>query len=245
MTKPWFLLACSALQREFESLLSTAARPVCTRFVTMGLHDRSADAAREVLQAEVDAVDEDAFDAILLGYGLCNRGAIGLCARSLPLIIPKVQDCVGMLLGGRERYVELASAQPRNWYRLPGWMEAEASGPNPLRNGLSPDLAEIEASHGAEAARWLEEQLGAHRACYDTDVFLDDGSEHAAGWAEAAERSAAEADRAFRREPAKLDVLRAMLAGTWDPDRFAVAPPGATFRDRHDGELLDAAGEAS
>ena len=49
------------------------------------------------------SVDESKYEAILLGYGLCSNGLVGLTARSIPLVIP-VHDCITLFLGSKEQY---------------------------------------------------------------------------------------------------------------------------------------------
>jgi len=46
------------------------------------------------LQAAIDKVEERQYDALLMGYGLCNNGIVGLTTKSIPLVIPRGHDCI-------------------------------------------------------------------------------------------------------------------------------------------------------
>jgi hypothetical protein len=55
------------------------------------------------IQESIDRVDPARHEAVLLGYGLCNNGVVGLHA-PVPLVISRAHDCITLLLGSRERY---------------------------------------------------------------------------------------------------------------------------------------------
>ena len=74
------VIACSSLRPELEMLAASAKTEITVRHLEMGLHQRSAAALREALQSAIDEADGD---AVAIGYGLCNRGVVGLQARSV------------------------------------------------------------------------------------------------------------------------------------------------------------------
>ena len=65
-------------------------------------------------------------DRIVIGYGVCGRGTIGIQSRDIPLSIPKVHDCIAMFLGGSEAYRREFKKFPGTYYISAGWHEEKA-----------------------------------------------------------------------------------------------------------------------
>ena len=70
------------------------------------LHKNPQAELRPALQRVIDEVEagEETYDAILLGFGLCSMGIVGLHSSKMPLVVPRAHDCITMLLGSRETY---------------------------------------------------------------------------------------------------------------------------------------------
>ena len=66
------ILACEVAFREICWATARSASLVDLEFLSQGYHDNS-DIGRERLQERIDAVPEGKFDALLLGYALCNN----------------------------------------------------------------------------------------------------------------------------------------------------------------------------
>jgi hypothetical protein len=68
-------------------------------------------------------------DALLLGYGLCGNALENpktLLDVGVPVFVPMdgdkpVDDCVGLILGGREHYYAEQRRVPGTFYMTPGW----------------------------------------------------------------------------------------------------------------------------
>ncbi|MDR1320217.1 MAG: DUF1638 domain-containing protein [Gracilibacteraceae bacterium] len=118
------LIACKVLQRQAEAL----GMPYESIYLEQGLHKYPQLLTKE-LQKAVDA--SGAYGTILLGYGLCSRAVVGLRAAShQKMIIPRIDDCIGICMGGRERYYREFHARPGTYYFTRGWVEV---GDDPLR----------------------------------------------------------------------------------------------------------------
>jgi hypothetical protein len=74
------------------------------------------------LQEQIDAVAQPSF--IIVGYGLCGNGLVGVNARQHTLIIPRTHDCVAIFLGSHQRYVQRFFANPNTYYLTKGWIDA-------------------------------------------------------------------------------------------------------------------------
>ena len=60
------------------------------------------------------------YDAILLGYALCGRGTEGLRAGKTQLVLPRLHDCIGLLMGSHQAYMAYFEGHPGVYYRSPG-----------------------------------------------------------------------------------------------------------------------------
>lgn len=139
---PIVILACKVLQSLIEPHLPDAKMPAT--FMDYGLH-RTPQLMTPALQAEIDGIVEPS--TIIVGYGLCGNGLAGLKARQHTLIVPRVDDCITMLLGSYRRYMEEFSAEPGTYYLTKGWLE---SGSHPLK-----EYREYQEKYDEETAAWL------------------------------------------------------------------------------------------
>ncbi len=90
-------------------------------FMEQHLHDRP-EIMRKKLQEEIDKVSSD-YDKIILTYGLCSNGVVGLKSGGHEIVIPRVDDCISLFLGSRERYIEEFKKDPATYYLCKGWIE--------------------------------------------------------------------------------------------------------------------------
>jgi hypothetical protein len=139
---PVVILACKVLQSLMEPHLRDGKVP--SIFMEYGFH-RTPQLMTPALQEEVDRITEPS--TIIVGYGLCGNGLLGLKARQHTLIVPRADDCITMLLGSYQRYMEEFSAEPGTYYLTKGWLE---SGSHPLK-----EYREYLEKYDAETADWL------------------------------------------------------------------------------------------
>ena len=82
---------------------------------------------KEATQAQIDEVSEPSL--IILGYGLCGNGMHGIQAGPHTLLIPRVDDCIAMLMGSRGRYLAEKQKNAGTYFMTRGWLDSDA---NPL-----------------------------------------------------------------------------------------------------------------
>jgi hypothetical protein len=146
------LLACSVFEREIGLHAAAAAHIVETRYFEMGLHDRP-DHLRTELQKNLSAVDARTdIEAVVLAYGLCGRGTVGLRPLRHKLVIPRAHDCITVFMGSKSTYAEHQRACPTAYYYTPGW-NRERRVPGPER--LAAVKAELAKKFDADDVDWL------------------------------------------------------------------------------------------
>src|SRR5271157_2594395 len=117
------LITCEIFYREFCSVMARSPNTVDVEFLPKGLHDIGVEGMRTRLQTALDRVDDPRYEAVLMGYGLCNNGVVGLTAGKYPLVIPRAHDCITLFLGGAERYLDYFNNHPGVYFMTTGWME--------------------------------------------------------------------------------------------------------------------------
>jgi N-methylhydantoinase A/oxoprolinase/acetone carboxylase beta subunit len=122
-TKKTFVIACAVLARDIQRVAEQMSMSVGTKFLEAGLHDRP-NLLRKKLQAAIDEVSaSNRWERIVIGYGVCGRGTVGIQAREIPLTIPKVHDCIALFLGGDAAYQREFKKYPGTYYLSAGWYD--------------------------------------------------------------------------------------------------------------------------
>ena len=147
---PVVIIACRVLQSLLQELAPAAAAQNAV-FMDYGLHRQPAKMTRE-LQEKIDGIKEPSL--ILLGYGLCGKGLAGIKSDRHTLKIPRVDDCIAILLGSRQAYRREFNAVPGTYYLSKGWLE---SGSHPLK-----EYEEYSQKYGREKTAWIMEQQYQH-----------------------------------------------------------------------------------
>jgi hypothetical protein len=217
-----------------EHVALRSPHTVEVEILTMGLHDLGV-GMRSHVQARIDAADNDSYDAILLGYGLCGRGTEGLRAGKTPLVIPRAHDCITLLMGDRAKYTAYFEDHPGVYYRSPGWVEFQtgqtlqpASANNML--GERRTREEFIAQYGEENGEYLYQQFTAYRRRYSGLTYISTGVAWDSISREKAKDEAAKQGWSFEEVKGSLVLLERMVNGDWDSADFLVVPPGASVR---------------
>lgn len=236
------LLCCEVLYREACSQIASGPHTCDVEFVPKGLHDLDTDKMVARLQEQIDAAGGGGYDAILLGYGLCNNGVVGLVARGTQLVLPRAHDCITILLGSREKYKDYASAHPGTYYRTVGWFEREsAEGANETtmtqRLGLFQSYDALVEQYGEDNAKYVMEMMGDSTANYDRVTFIEMGLECEGVFREKAKAEAEEKGWAFDELTGSMLILRKLIHGEWDDD-FLVLQPGETIAPSYDDGVV-------
>ena len=102
------LIACEVFRPELERLTRAMRNAPEVTYLEQGLHDTPDELRRRVQQA-VDALEAKGETVIFLAYGLCGRGLTGVTGHTATLILPRVHDCIPVLLGATQEQANESS----------------------------------------------------------------------------------------------------------------------------------------
>jgi hypothetical protein len=114
-------IVCDVMKNEFMKYGEAVENNLDCIFIEQHLHN-TPDLMTIKLQETIDKVDKN-YDKILLGYGLCSNGVVGLKSETHEMLIPKVDDCISLFLGSKKRYLEEFKKDPATYYLCKGWIE--------------------------------------------------------------------------------------------------------------------------
>ncbi|TWT82126.1 hypothetical protein CA13_35870 [Planctomycetes bacterium CA13] len=238
------VLSCKIFEREIEQALERAKGNIDVEYLTLGLHCGTADEARLGIQAAVDSVSSEAYDTVLVGYGLCNFGIRGLVARDLPLVIPRSHDCISFLFGSRDRYIAFFQEQPDSYFLTSGWVDGMAEGivgPDKTvlgsQLGLNGELSELIEKYGEDNGRYLYDQLKPRQ--YAQRVYVTSGCENEEELIERAREEAEQHNCPLQVVQGDTVLLERFLNGPWDEENFLITPPGKQVAVVHDDRMID------
>jgi len=248
------LISCEALAREFYAAAAASPHVIDIQLLAFGLHN-TPDELRAAIQAAVDATTPlhpplqrgerggASYDAIIIGYGLCSRGTAGVCARSIPIVIPRMHDCITAFLGSRSRYRAEFDAHPGTYYYSPGWIERKEGDVDQgfidvHEKAYANRYAEYAAKYGEDNAKFLIEQERQWCANYTRAAFIDMG----VGCIDRYRRFTQDLARGRGWEYAELagdmSLIRRLTHGDWEGDDFLVVQPGHCIAESFDELVL-------
>lgn len=198
---------------------------------------------RELLQAEIDKVEVEKYDAILLGYGLCNNGTRDLQAK-IPLVIPKAHDCITLLLGSKDAYRSFFDKNPGTYYLSPGWIERntgeyEGAQSIPQQLGLS-SYEEYVSKYGEEDAQYIMETLGGGLNQYSKLAYIDTGTGDFTEYERESAERAAQNRWTYEKLIGSCVLLQKLFDGDWASSDFLIVEPGQTIKPTFNDDVLAA-----
>ncbi len=207
------LLACAVMEPEIRPLLRGRVEGI---FLDYGLH-RTPESMSQALQVEINRAAERDYETILLGYGLCSNGILGLQPKKQPLVIPRVHDCISLFLGSSKAYQQQATQQPGTYYLTPGWIE---KGETPLSK-----FEDYSRSYDPETAIWVLKEEMKH---YTRIALIDTGLGNPGAYRSYARRNAELLGIHYEELQGSLSYFQKLLLGPWDND-FLITKKGRTF----------------
>ena len=168
---------------------------------------------------------------IIIGYGICGKGTIGVQARNVPLTIPKVHDCIALFLGGDQAYKKEFKKYPGTYYLSAGWCE-EKTEPISQRKQWTyfgeeklyfDDLVE---KHGENAAQQTFDFLNSWQKNYQRAAFIETGVKKSTKYEKLAREMAREYKWKYDKIKGNQALIEKMITADLSTADILFVPPG-------------------
>ncbi|NOZ23945.1 MAG: DUF1638 domain-containing protein [Planctomycetes bacterium] len=237
------VIACGVFKGVLEYLAEPCANEIDIEYLEANLH-----AVPDTLNRKVTAAmarsEAKGCDAILLAYGLCNKGIVGLAPKDTTLVVPRAHDCITLFLGSLRRYREQFAKAPGTFYFSQCWVDNKG-GPRTRRRQREnhPHYREFVEKYGSENAEFILDFYESWRKNYQRAAYIRQENDRPEIRDELlpAIRDMAEAEGwRFEEIDGDLSLLRDMLDGKWGPERFLVVRPGEKIVGSPGGDVIAA-----
>jgi len=204
------------MENELNRAIAECGCPYVVIWVESGLHNvpKNLTAA---LQAILDSTPE--YSCALMAFGYCGNAVSGLRTNDKTLIIPRVDDCISLLLGsGGNR--EAMTKGNGTYFMTEGWLKGE-------RN-IWVEYQHAVQKYGRETGESIIEMMLEE---YKTLALLDTGCFDLPGADEKMRAIADTLKLEYKVIPATIEYLKRLLSGPWDDESFLVIPPQSIIKD--------------
>ena len=244
-------ICCDVFARIACSLISTSPHIVDVEFVPMLTHiepERLRNILKGIIEKSTDGSGR-VYDAVLLGYGLCGNSVTGLSC-PIPLVIPRVHDCCTVFMGSKEKFIEVFGSILSAKWSSTGYYERNRLLIQKRRNDMEDEetdqLALYKTSaeymgyvekYGEENADYIWETMHPDIKTNEAVYIRIDGYEYS----DAQENYTSETEKAgkeLRVVDGDVSLLKALIYGQWDEDRFLVVPPGKKISGVYDMQYV-------
>lgn len=241
------IIACRVLTRELSYLAATGPHMVEITWLPQGLHETPdllrksvADALKTLYDGIASGQVKYAPDAIVLGYGLCSNGVLGLESRGIPLVVPRTDDCIALLLGAQRRYLDLFATHGGTYWLSGGWIETSTGTPEERCATREKKYRDYVERFDEDNAEYLLEQEDLWRKNYNTCAYIASEVYDSPAYENIAREMAREYGWGFETHQGSLRLLTKLLRGEWNDEEFCVCPPFHRLEAAYDGTKMRA-----
>lgn len=235
------LIGCRIFSREISACTVTNKNIIHSFWLEQGLHDNP-DNLRQKIQETIDEIENinerlaNKYDAILLAYGLCSNGIVGLTARTIDLIIPRCDDCMALFLGSQEKYLDAFNNHKGIYWFNKSWVE---NGGAPTKEGFESLYKKYLEDYDEDTAQYLLEVETSYVDKYENAFFIkskiyDDTEEE-----KLIKKNAANFNWKFTLIDSDLSFLDNLLSGNWN-DTFLICKPNQITEAEYTGKKITA-----
>jgi hypothetical protein len=207
------VIACRVMEPELERVRNGDPL-VEIRYLDQGLH-RTPQKMAALVQEHVDEAAQSA-GQVVIGYGLCSNGIVGVTARGQGLFVPRCHDCIALFLGSPEAYRKAFEAKPGTYYLTPGWIAEKKDPLGILQEEYTPKF-------GEETSLWVMEEELKH---YTHIAFINTGFGDIKPLEARAKENAAFFKKAYEEIPGSLDYFVKLIRGPHEEREFFYLAPG-------------------
>ncbi len=230
MKKKIYIVACAVLAVDIRRMADELGFDCETRFLEAGLHNNPK-LLQTRLQAAIDEISaKNDGERIIVGYGVCGKGTIGVRAHGTPLVIPKVHDCISLFLGGDRAYKEQFWKNPGTYYLSSGWCDENFEPMSERRQRAwfgSEEFRfdDLVKTHGEKTAVTTFEFLNTWQKNYKRVVFIETGAKKSGTYEAYAKEMAREYNWEYEKIQGDPGLIRKLLAADKSTREILLVPP--------------------
>ncbi len=230
MKKKLYAVACAVLAIDMKHSAEKLRYDIEFKFLEAGLHNNPK-LLKEKLQAAIDEISaSNLCERIIIGYGVCGKGTIGVQSRSIPLTIPKVHDCVALFLGGDAAYKREFKKYPGTYYLSAGLCEqTEASMAKRKQFTYCGDkkleFSDLVEKHGKKAALQTFDFLNSWQKNYQRAVFIETGIKKSLKYEKLAKEMAGEYNWEYEKINGSSFLIDKMITADHSSSEILYVPP--------------------
>jgi len=230
LKKKPYVIACAVLAVDMKHSAGQLGLDLNYKFLEAGLHN-SPGQLKKKLQAAIDEISASGLcDRIIIGYGICGKGTIGIQSRNIPLTIPKVHDCIAMFLGGDEAYKREFKKYPGTYYLSAGWCE-ENTDPVSQRKQWANfgeqklKFTDLVDEYGKEAAEQTFDFLNSWQKNYQRAAFIETRAKQSSRYENFALEMAREYDWKYDKIKGSQTLIKKMITAHSSTSDILFVPP--------------------
>ena len=243
-------ICCDVFTRIACELVSKSPHVIDLEFLPMLAHDEPKKLNALIQEKIGKSINESGrrYDAVILGFGLCGNSVTGLSC-PVPMVIPKAHDCCTIQMGCKENFLaafgDILSAR----WSSTGYFE-RCHGLNNFYKGTE-QLASYKTSleymgyveqYGEENADYIWETMHPDIETDEAVYIKIDGFEYSNSF-DNYRNEIEKSDKKLKVVNGDISMLKALIDGEWDDERFLVVLPGKKIVGVYDMEYVMRAGE--
>ncbi len=230
MKKKPFVIACAVLAIDMKHSAAELGLDIDYKFLEAGLHNNPP-LLKEKLQAAIDEISASGLcSRIIIGYGVCGKGTIGVQSRNLPMTIPRVHDCIALFLGGDQAYKDQFKQYPGTYYLSAGWCE-EKTEPMSQRKQWANygdqklNFTELVDQYGQDAAEHTFEFLNSWQKNYQRAAFIETGAKTSPRYEKFAREMAEEYQWTYDKIQGSQALIKQLITAHGSTPEILYVPP--------------------
>ena len=227
-------LCCDVFSRIACELASKSPHVVDIEFLPLLAHVEPVKLHKLIKEKIEKSVNESGrkYGALILGYGLCGNSVIGLTC-PITMVIPRAHDCCTVLMGGKENFIEAFGDMLSARWCSTGYYE-RCHAINKDYDTTQQQLASYKTSaeymtlveqYGDENADYIWETMHPEIETNEAVYIKTEGFEHSQSF-EKYKAEIEESGKNLKVVNGNISMLKALIDGEWDEERFLVVPAG-------------------